>query len=157
MLFRSVEEGLPPAFGDSKRLTQVLMNLVGNAIKFTPGGGSVSVTAKCVRSAECGVRSATDTTSHLAPRTSDTGDFLEIAVADTGIGIPAEQLQSIFSEFHQADSSITREYGGSGLGLSIAKRFVELHLGTIWAESQVGQGSVFHVRIPLRTQWEAMA
>ena len=152
-----VEKGLPTAFGDSRRLTQVLMNLVGNAIKFTPSGGSVTVTARCVRSAECGVRSAAGTTSHLAPRTSDTDEFIEIAVADTGIGIPAGQLESIFSEFRQADSSITREYGGSGLGLSIAKRFVELHEGTIWAESQVGRGSVFHMRIPLRAQWEAMS
>ncbi len=79
---------------------------------------------------------------------------MEIAVADTGIGIAAGELESIFSEFRQVDSSITREYGGTGLGLSIAKRFVELHGGTIWAESQLGRGSVFYFRVPLRTQWE---
>jgi len=156
-LVSRVEEGLPPAFGDSKRLTQVLMNLVGNAIKFTPHGGSISVTAKCVRSAECGVRSATDTSSPLAPRPSDTGDVIEIAVADTGIGIPADELESIFSEFRQVDSSMTREHGGTGLGLSIARRFVEMHGGTIWAESRVGHGSVFYLRIPLRTPWESTA
>ncbi len=156
-LVSRVEEDLPLAFGDSKRLTQVLMNLVGNAIKFTPPAGRITVTARCVRSAECGVRSATDTISHLAPRTSDTDEFIEIAVADTGIGVPVEELENIFREFHQADSSITREYGGSGLGLSIARRFVELHGGTIWAESRVGHGSVFHLRIPLRTPWETTA
>jgi signal transduction histidine kinase len=82
------------------------------------------------------------------------GEFIEFAVTDTGIGIAEEELASIFSEFRQVDSSITREYGGSGLGLSIAKRFVELHGGAIWAESQVGQGSVFYFRIPLRARWE---
>ena len=106
--------------------------------------------------AECGVRSAERDRCDLAPRTSDAGDFVEIAVADTGIGIPATELESIFGEFRQIDSSISREYGGSGLGLSIAKRFVELHGGTIWAESQVGRGSVFHFRIPLRVRSEAL-
>ena len=83
-------------------------------------------------------------------------ELVEISVADTGIGIPATELESIFGEFRQIDSSISREYGGSGLGLSIAKRFVELHGGTIWAESQIGQGSVFHFRIPLRVRSEAL-
>jgi len=151
-LVSRVETGLPPALGDSKRITQVLMNLVGNAIKFTPGGGSVTVTAKCVRSAKCEVRSATESSSDPAPRTPHHSDLIEIAVADTGIGIPTEELKSIFGEFRQVDSSITREYGGSGLGLSIAKRLVEMHEGSIWAESQVGKGSIFYFRIPLRTQ-----
>ena len=142
-----VDEDLPPAFGDSKRLTQVLMNLVGNAIKFTPAGGSVTVAAKAVPSSQPGTRD-------LDPVTPKSPGLVEISVADTGIGIPAEELENIFSEFRQVDSSITREYGGSGLGLSIAKRLVELHGGAIWAESQVGQGSVFYFRIPLRTQWE---
>jgi signal transduction histidine kinase len=141
-LVARVEADLPPALGDSKRMTQVLMNLVGNAIKFTPGGGSVNVTARRVRNAQCEARSV------------DSDDFIEIAVADTGIGIPAEELKNIFSEFRQVDSSITREYGGSGLGLSIAKRLIEMHEGSIWADSQVGRGSTFYVRIPLRTQWE---
>jgi signal transduction histidine kinase len=140
-LVSRVEADLPPVLGDSKRMTQVLMNLVGNAIKFTPGGGSVTVTARRVRSGRCEAAGA------------DSGDLIEIAVADTGIGIPAEELKSIFSEFRQVDSSITREYGGSGLGLSIAKRLVEMHEGSIWAESQVGTGSIFYIRFPLRTQW----
>ncbi len=146
-LVARVEADLPPALGDSKRMTQVLMNLVGNAIKFTPGGGSVNVTAKSVSSSEFQVSSS-------QPETPTSPDFIEISVADTGIGIPAEELKSIFGEFRQVDSSITREYGGSGLGLSIAKRLVEMHRGSIWADSQVGRGSTFYVRIPLRTQWE---
>ncbi|MGH7409977.1 MAG: ATP-binding protein, partial [Candidatus Methylomirabilis sp.] len=156
-LVSRVEEGLPPAFGDSKRLTQVMMNLVGNAIKFTPRGGSISVTAKMVSSSEFGVSSSQPDTRTPKPETASASDFVEIAVADTGIGIPVEELENIFSEFHQADSSITREYGGSGLGLSIAKQFIEMHGGTIWAESRVGHGSVFYLRIPLRTPWETTA
>ncbi|CBE69666.1 MAG: HAMP domain-containing protein [Candidatus Methylomirabilis oxygeniifera] len=153
-LVARVEADLPPALGDSKRMTQVLMNLVGNAIKFTPGGGSVNVTAKSVSSSEFQVSSSQPETRNPKPETPTSPDFIEISVADTGIGIPAEELKSIFGEFRQVDSSITREYGGSGLGLSIAKRLVEMHRGSIWADSQVGRGSTFYVRIPLRTQWE---
>ena len=145
-LISRVEEGLPAAVSDSKRIIQILMNLVGNAIKFTPSGGSVIVIAKRVSSLE-------PETRNPKPETSKTPDFLEISVTDTGIGIPTEELKSIFGEFRQVDSSITREYGGSGLGLSIAKRLVEMHGGSIWAESQVGKGSIFYFRIPLRTQW----
>lgn len=141
-LVSRVETGLPPALGDSKRITQVLMNLVGNAIKFTPGGGSVTVTARRVTNGEL----------HMLNPAPETADCIEVAVADTGIGIPVEELKNIFSEFRQVDSSITREYGGSGLGLSIAKRLVEMHKGSIWAESQVGKGSIFYFRIPLWTQ-----
>ncbi|MEK6661292.1 MAG: ATP-binding protein [candidate division NC10 bacterium] len=155
-LLSQVEEGLPPAFGDSKRLMQVLMNLVGNAIKFTSPGGSVTVTARIVPSSEFRVPSSQHGTWNPEPGTASVSELVEISVADTGIGIPATELESIFGEFRQIDSSISREYGGSGLGLSIAKRFVELHGGTIWAESQVGQGSVFHFRIPLRVRSEAL-
>ena len=144
-----VETSLPPALGDSKRITQVLMNLVGNAIKFTPGGGSVTITA---RRASNGEQRAASVEPEPPPPDLEASDFIEIAVADTGIGIPAEELEGIFAEFRQVDSSITREYGGSGLGLSIAKRLVEMHEGSIWAESQVGKGSIFYFRIPLRTQ-----
>lgn len=131
-----IEADLPVVWGDSKRMTQVLMNLVGNAIKFTPGGGRVTVTAKRVRGGQGETSSARNS------------EFIEVAVADTGIGIPVDELKNIFSEFRQVDSSITREYGGSGLGLSIAKRLVEMHEGSIWAESQVGKGSIFYFQIP---------
>ena len=146
---------MPAASGDAKRLTQVLLNLVGNAIKFTPAGGSVNVTARRAHSPQFKVDrpDKTDSRSSTVSR-EQLGEFIEFAVEDTGIGIAAEELEGIFSEFRQVDSSITREYGGSGLGLSIAKRFVELHGGVIWAESQVGQGSVFSFRIPLKAQWE---
>jgi signal transduction histidine kinase/HAMP domain-containing protein len=149
-LMSHVQAGLPHAFGDSKRITQVLMNLVGNAIKFTPSGGSVMVTAGWVRGAGSGTRGVAETPV-------ERGDMIEVTVADTGIGIPREELENIFGEFRQVDSSITREYEGSGLGLSIAKRFVELHGGTIWAQSEVGKGSTFYFTIPLQAQPEAVA
>ncbi|MBZ0169789.1 Histidine kinase [Candidatus Methylomirabilis lanthanidiphila] len=144
-LVGQVDTDLRVVWGDSKRMTQVLMNLVGNAIKFTPDGGSVTVTAKVVQGSRFKVEG-------LEPDIQQPSDLIEISVADTGIGIPAEELKSIFSEFRQVDSSITREYGGSGLGLSIAKRLIEMHNGSIWAESQVGKGSIFYFQIPLRTQ-----
>jgi signal transduction histidine kinase len=118
-------EFLPVAYGDAKRLAQCLMNLVGNALKFTHAGSvTVGVTLD--------------------------GASLVYAVADTGIGIPKEQLAHVFDEFRQVDATITREYGGSGLGLSITRRFVELHGGRLWVESEVGRGTTFWFSVPLR-------
>jgi signal transduction histidine kinase len=145
-----VETDLPLGVGDSKRLMQVLMNLIGNGIKFTPPGGSVHISARLVDRRQAAGGPPAVSLGRAA-------DLVEIAVADSGIGIPRDELERIFGEFHQADSSITREYGGSGLGLSIAKRFVELHGGTIWAESEVGKGSTFYLWIPLRAVSEATA
>jgi signal transduction histidine kinase len=121
----SAPPDLPLAFGDAKRLVQCLMNLVGNALKFTHEG-SVDVGA------------ALD------------GASLVYRVRDTGIGIPAAQLDKVFDEFRQVDATITREYGGTGLGLSITRRFVELHGGRIWVESEPGRGSTFWFSVPLR-------
>ncbi len=110
--------------GDSVRLGQVVLNLVGNAIKFTERG---SVTLR-VTEAE---------TEH--DHTS-----LQFSVSDTGIGIPADKHQLIFDSFTQADGSTTRKYGGTGLGLAISRRLVEMMGGRIWVESEVGKGSTFH-------------
>jgi signal transduction histidine kinase len=119
--------GLPRAHGDARRITQVLLNLVGNAIKFTEAGEVlVEVTADA--------------------------DGLELAVADTGPGIPLAEQARIFEEFHQVDSSSTRRQGGTGLGLAIARRIVELHGGSIGVESTPGRGSRFTVRLPLRAR-----
>jgi len=110
--------------GDAARLRQIVINLVGNAIKFTESGEVVLSAA---------VESRTDQ------------DFvLHCAVRDTGIGIPQEKLATIFAAFEQADSSVTRKYGGTGLGLAISSRLVELMKGRIWVESQSGRGSTFH-------------
>jgi signal transduction histidine kinase len=120
-----VPPDLPRGRGDERRLTQVLMNLVSNAIKFTESG-SVSIRAKL-----------------------EDGSFA-LAVSDTGVGIAAQDRERIFEEFQQVDSSSTRKKGGTGLGLAIAKRIVELHGGRIWVESTPGAGSTFAFTLPMR-------
>jgi signal transduction histidine kinase len=119
-------------YGDAKRITQCLLNLAGNALKFTKQGG-VSI---------------------LAARD---GEFIRYSVSDTGIGIPADQLNDVFAEFRQVDATITREFGGTGLGLSITKKFVEMHGGRIWVESRLHEGSTFHFTIPINTSLVAHA
>jgi signal transduction histidine kinase/DNA-binding response OmpR family regulator len=114
--------------GDSGRLRQILLNLIGNALKFTSEGEiALKVQLELIE---------------------DTGSTLHFIVSDTGIGIVAEKLQSIFNSFSQADTSTTREYGGTGLGLTISRRLAEMMGGKIWVESQVGVGSQFHFCIP---------
>src|SRR5476651_1564283 len=120
--------------GDPTRLRQVLLNLLGNAIKFTESG-------------EVSLRVALDTNSSVPTA-------LRFTVSDTGIGIPSEKLGQVFERFTQADSSTTRRFGGSGLGLTISKRLVELMGGRIWAESRVGEGSVFAFAVPFEI-WAA--
>jgi signal transduction histidine kinase len=126
-LVTHVEPGLPVASGDSKRITQCLLNLVGNALKFTRQG-------------------------RVAVRVERDGDLLRYRVSDTGIGIPADQMDAVFAEFRQVDATTTRDYGGTGLGLSITRKFVEMHGGRIWVESELGKGSTFYFTIPLRVE-----
>jgi PAS domain S-box-containing protein len=116
--------------GDPGRLRQVLTNLLGNAIKFTAEG---------------------EVFLHVSPRVANDGQQeLHFTVSDTGIGIGPEKLRTIFESFSQADTSTTRVYGGTGLGLTISKRLIELIGGKIWLESELGKGSHFHFAIPLR-------
>jgi len=116
---------LPTRFlGDELRIRQVLSNLLGNAVKFTEAG-----------EVELGV--------------SAEGGKVHILLRDTGIGIAADRLESIFDPFTQADVSLSRRYGGTGLGTTISKQLVELMRGRIWVESELGKGSCFHVLLPL--------
>jgi signal transduction histidine kinase len=119
--------GLPAGHGDERRLTQVLLNLVGNAIKFT-NAGEVVIKAG-----------------------ASNGAF-QISVADTGPGIAAADQTKIFEEFQQADNSSTRKKGGTGLGLSISKRIIEMHGGRLWVESELGRGAVFSFSIPIAAE-----
>jgi signal transduction histidine kinase len=115
---------LPPGRGDGRRLTQVLINLVGNAIKFTDAG-EVAIKAE-----------------------AHNGSF-HVSVRDTGPGISSADQARLFQEFQQADNAITRKKGGTGLGLAISKRIIEMHGGKIWVESQPGQGSTFAFTLPV--------
>jgi signal transduction histidine kinase len=122
-----VSRDLPRGLGDEQRLTQVLLNLVGNAIKFTDTG-EVRVTASAAN-------------GHFA-----------LCVSDTGPGIPPQERNKIFEQFHQIDSSNTKTKGGTGLGLAIAKQIVEMHGGRIWVESTLGHGATFRMQLPVRTK-----
>jgi signal transduction histidine kinase len=125
-----VPPNLPPARGDERRLSQVLLNLVGNAIKFTDTG-------------------------EVAMKASAANGSYTIAVADTGPGIAEADQAKIFEEFQQSDSTHTKAKGGTGLGLAIAKQIVEMHGGRLWVESTLGTGSTFFFTIPLRVEHQA--
>ena len=139
-----VSADLPPAWADPPRLKQILYNLLSNAIKFTPAGGRVAVTARSVSAWKPGETQANQETEEHAPR-----QFLEVSVTDTGVGISAEHLERIFQEFEQVVDTALPRQEGTGLGLPLVKKFVELHGGTVQASSSPGQGSVFVFMIPL--------
>ena len=132
--------------GDPERLRQVFLNLVENALKFTPAGGVVTLRARMAGvDEEAGAEE--DGLALLAP----TRARIEVRVIDTGIGIPARERTKVFDAFYQVDSSSTRQYGGTGLGLSIVKRLVESHGGTICIEDNEPKGTVFVVSLPQAT------
>jgi signal transduction histidine kinase/enoyl-CoA hydratase/carnithine racemase len=145
-----IDPGVPHlVIGDVTRLRQVLVNLIGNAIKFTPSGEvvvAVEAAAGSVRGA-AGERQRED----LVLRDPESDVELRFAVRDTGIGIPPEKRDRLFESFSQVDSSTTRHFGGTGLGLAISKRLAELMGGgSMWVESEAGQGSTFHFSITVR-------
>ena len=121
---------LPPLRADRDKISHVLNNLLGNAIEFTPSGGRVWISARAEERAS--------------------GSRLVAEVGDTGIGIAPEHHDLIFREFAQVDASASRRHHGTGLGLTIARKLVELHRGRIWVESDLGVGSRFRFSIPLR-------
>ncbi len=140
-----LESGLPPIWADAERLRQVLLNLTENAIKFTPASGTVRLSAK-LGSMDVGSGAEASGMVLLGARRA----AVEIAVADTGIGIPEAERSRVFDAFYQVDSSSTREAGGTGLGLSIVKRLVDGHDGVVRIVSNEPRGTVFLVTIPLK-------
>jgi signal transduction histidine kinase len=121
---RHVPDELPLIDGDRTRLSDMLTNLIDNAIKFTPSGGTI-------------VLKAYEEKKHL-----------HIEIEDTGIGIPQELMPNLFQRFYQIDASIKRKYGGTGVGLYICKSIAEAHKGDIWIESEEGKGTTVHIRLP---------
>jgi len=123
-----VPEDLPTVDGDRDKIMHVLMNLLGNAFEFTPAGGKVWVHAKC--------------------DDDEDESVILVEVGDTGRGIAPDHHELIFREFAQVDASASRAHHGTGLGLTIARRFVELHGGRIWVDSELGRGSRFFFTLP---------
>ncbi|MGD8487761.1 MAG: ATP-binding protein [Anaerolineae bacterium] len=119
------ESSCPPARADSDRIEQVLVNLLDNAIKYSQPGGTVAITVQ-----------------------GELDQSVMVQVQDEGIGIPAEDLTRIGERFYRADKARSRAAGGSGLGLAIARALIEAHGGTLWIESQEGQGTTVHFRLP---------
>jgi signal transduction histidine kinase len=126
----ALDERVGPVVADERKIRQVLLNLLSNAVKFTPEGGRVTVTAAPADGA------------------------VAIAVSDTGVGIAAEDQAAVFEEFRQVGSDAARKREGTGLGLTLARRFVELHGGRLWVTSEVGKGSTFTFTLPERA-WPA--
>jgi len=145
---RNVSISLEPAFvprahGDSQKIRQVLLHLVANAIKFSPEGGGVAIAL------DVAPMSPKDQPSWAHEARAPSGRLgLRLRISDRGIGIDEEQKDRVFDPFYQVDSSSTREFGGTGLGLSLAKLYVEAHGGYIWVESTLGEGTTFTVTIP---------
>jgi signal transduction histidine kinase len=127
----AVDERLGDFVGDERKIRQILLNLLSNAVKFTPEGGRIGITAVPADGA------------------------VEISVSDTGIGIAPEDQDAIFEEFRQVGSDYARKREGTGLGLTLAKKFVELHGGKIWVKSEVGKGSTFTFTLPVRSWQES--
>ena len=122
-----IPKDIKSVFVDASQIERVFVNLANNAIKFTPAGGKITVKA------------------------SDTGEFIQIDVSDTGIGIAEKDLGKIFEEFYRVDNPTNQTLQGSGLGLSLVKHIIEAHKGKIWVKSKLGEGSIFSFTLPKRT------
>ena len=125
-LSTELPDQLPPIAGDAQRLTQVLLNLLSNALRHTPRDGRITVAAQQIE-----------------------GKEVQVTVQDTGDGIPPGELPHVFERFYRADRARSRDTGGSGLGLTITRSLIEAHGGRIWAQSVEGQGSTFTFALPV--------
>src|SRR5262249_44328301 len=123
-----VDQKVGDIVADERKVKQIVLNLLANAVKFTPEGGRVGLTATAAEG------------------------VITIAISDTGIGIAPEDQAAIFEEFRQVGRDDARKQEGTGLGLTLAKKFVELHGGRIWVDSQLGKGSTFSLTLPVRSE-----
>jgi signal transduction histidine kinase len=132
---------VPPVVADAEKIQRVLVNLLGNAIKFTPPGGHVTIEA-CMAP----IRRPFQEETLFG---EEDPDAVRITVRDTGIGMAPDQLGRVFEAFYQVDAGPTRAHGGAGLGLSIVRNLVVAHGGEVWAESEPGQGTAVHFTLPV--------
>jgi signal transduction histidine kinase len=128
----ALEPGMPALSGDKDKLTQVVANLLSNAVKYSPTGGQIVVT------------------------TALEASEIHLTVQDKGMGIPADMLEAIWERYARVDSDASRGIQGTGLGLPIVRQIVTMHGGRVWAESEVGRGSLFHVVLPLAADSQAV-
>ncbi|GHO45941.1 hypothetical protein KSX_41040 [Ktedonospora formicarum] len=143
----------PVIEADQQRLREVLEQVLHNALIYSPKGGAIEVVVRLVPSAECQAKIAEKRLSKWSrSHTFTTSSVLEISVRDHGIGIPQQAHERIFDPFGRVDMSLTCEVNGLGLGLVISQRIVALHQGVIWVESEVGQGSTFHIWLPCKKE-----
>jgi PAS domain S-box-containing protein len=144
-------DGIPERVrGDERKLKQILYNLLSNAVKFTPDGGMVTLDACHLLFHDHHWTRADGSREPIPFSPSIGGEWVGISIRDTGIGLKVEDLERVFAPFEQADNSASRRYPGTGLGLALTRKFVELHGGKIWAESQgLGKGSAFRFLIPI--------
>ena len=144
-----LNSNLPDIYADSRKIEQILTNLTTNAIKFTPNGGSVKISAQTINAKNL------NKDTLINPVCDFSGDYLKISVKDTGIGIKEEDIHKIFDKFSQIENSLTRNAGGVGLGLTITKHFTDAHLGGIWVNSTENEGSDFNVIFPVYSDLKA--
>ncbi len=121
-----LDERIPPLFLDSHQIERVFINLIGNAVKFTPDGGKISIEAALEK------------------------NFVTIQIADTGIGVSEKDIDKLFDEFYRVDNEINQKVKGTGLGLPLAKKIIEAHQGKIWATSELNKGTMFHFVLPIK-------
>ncbi len=152
-----VDEELGAIQADARKIKQIVYNLLSNAVKFSNDGGHVTLRARRVPRAEVGKLSGRWAGLNFPLADNEFAEFLEISVTDSGIGISGENMKRLFQPFSQIDSSLARQYEGSGLGLMLVKSLAELHGGTAALESAEGQGSCFTAWLPLRQAEEAAA
>ena len=135
---------IPDITADSRRLEQVLTNLVSNAIKFTPEGKTITISSRLVNADDIKVNEYfKDSIQNLS------GEYVEVCVKDEGIGIESKNLLHAFDKFAQIENSLSRKAGGTGLGLPIAKQLLDAHTGAIWCDSEINKGSKFYFIIPV--------